>query len=203
MSERAAPAADASVREAGVNDAPAVGHVQAAVWQQAYAGLLPPEVLAACEPRAFATGWRASLAAPPPGLHRLLVACAGQQVVGMLALGPSQDPDGEPLTGQVSVLGVHPEARRQGHGSRLLNAAVDVLREAGADELTVWVPATDEHTRAFLVSAGFQPDGAYRDRVVSPDGEMTLREVRLVVGLGTEASPGPGAADTTSGPGGG
>ena len=39
--------------------------------------------------------------------------------------------------------------------------------------------ASDEGTRAFLVQAGLAPDGAWRDRVVSPDGD-TAREVRLV-----------------------
>ena len=46
----------------------------------------------------------------------------------------------------------------------------------------VRVLADDEATRAFLVASGLGPDGAYRDRVVSPDGD-TLREVRLVASL--------------------
>jgi hypothetical protein len=76
-------------------------------------------------------------------------------------------------------MGVHPQARRAGHGSRLLNAAVDTLRGAGADTLHTWVLAADEQTRAFLTRAGLSPDSAFRDRVVSPDGR-TAREVRLV-----------------------
>jgi hypothetical protein len=40
----------------------------------------------------------------------------------------------------------------------------------------------DEATRAFLAGAGFEPDGAYRDRVVSAEGQ-TLREVRLSCSL--------------------
>ena len=118
----------------------------------------------------------------PGGIHRLLVACAGDQVVGLAALGPSQDPDAGPSWGEVTLLGVHPDARRAGHGSRLLNAVVDVLRGAGADAVAVWLPADDEATRAFLATSGFEPDGAHRDRIVSPDGD-TLREVRLAVSL--------------------
>ena len=173
------PVADASVRRARPNDAPAVGLVQATVFREVYAGRVPDEVLAVFEPERFARGWRDSLGAPPEGVHRLLVACAGDQVVGACALGPSQDPDGGRATGEVTLLAVHPDARGQGHGSRLLNASVDVLREAGADAVTTWVPADDEAGRAFLVASGFGPDGAFRDRVVSADGE-TLREVRLV-----------------------
>jgi ribosomal protein S18 acetylase RimI-like enzyme len=176
------PLADASVRRARPNDAPAVGLVQATVFREAYTGRLPDEVVALFEPDAFARTWRDSLAAPPEGVHRLLVACAGDQVVGLAALGPSQDPDAGPAAGEVTVLAVHPDARRQGHGSRLLNATVDLLAEAGAESVSVWLLTDDESTRAFLTASGFAPDGAYRDRVVSPDGD-TLREVRLTAEL--------------------
>jgi ribosomal protein S18 acetylase RimI-like enzyme len=184
------PLADASVRRARPNDAPAVGMVQATVFREAYAGRVPDDVLALFEPDAFARSWRESLTTPPEGVHRLMVACAGDQVVGLAAVGPSQDPDAGGAQGEVTVLGVHPDARRQGHGSRLLNASVDILREAGADAVSLWVLADDEAGRAFLAASGFAPDGAYRDRVVSPDGD-TLREVRLAAILtdGTEDPP--------------
>lgn len=193
------PLADASVRVARPSDAPAVGLVQAAVWRDAYAGVLPQEALDAFEPPAFASAWRRSLAAPPEGVHRLLAACAGDQVVGFASIGPSQDPDASPETGELSAIGVHPQARRAGHGSRLLNAAVDTLRGAGADTLHTWVLADDEATRAFLVEAGLVPDGAFRDRVVSPDGR-TAREVRLVADIAplSAADEAPPAGDSGS-----
>ena len=181
------PLADASVRVARATDAPAVGLVQAAVWREAYAAVLPEEVLATFEPQAFASVWRQSLASPPPGVYRLLAACAGDQVVGFASIGPSQDPDATPETGELSALGVHPHARRAGHGSRLLNAVVDTLRGAGATRVHAWVLASDEGTRSFLLAGGLGPDGAFRDRVVSPDGE-TAREVRLVADLDTPDS---------------
>ncbi|NHA69026.1 GNAT family N-acetyltransferase [Phycicoccus flavus] len=179
------PQADASVRRARPNDAPAVGLVQASVFRDTYRGRVPEEVLAAFEPEPFARAWRESLTAPPEGVHRLLVACAGPQVVGAAATGPSQDPDAGGAWGELGLLAVHPEARRQGHGSRLVNASVDLLRDAGAEAVAVWLPADADETRAFLAASGFAPDGALRERVVGPGGE-TLREVRLVAALGPE-----------------
>ncbi len=176
------PLADASVRRARTSDAPAVGVVQAEVFAGAYAGRLAPEVLSRFEPQAFARGWRTSLESPPAGAHALFVALAGAQVIGFVAVGPSQDPDAPGDAGEVTVLGVHPGGRRQGHGSRLLSAAVDHLRSFGATALGVWVLVDDEATRAFLQGAGLVPDGARRDRIVSPDGQ-TLREVRLTCTL--------------------
>jgi ribosomal protein S18 acetylase RimI-like enzyme len=176
------PVADASVRRARPNDAPAVGLVQATVFREAYAGRLPDEVVTLFDPEAFARAWRESLLDPPAGVHRLLVACAGEQVVGLSAVGPSQDRDAGSTSAEVTVLAVHPDARRQGHGSRLLNASVDVLRDAGAELVSCWLLADDEAARGFLTASGFGPDGAFRDRVVSPSGE-TLREVRLTARL--------------------
>ena len=174
------PVADASVRVARASDAPAVGLVQSVVWREAYAGVLPEEVLAQFEPRSFASAWRSSLGQASSD-HLLLVACAGEQVVGFAAVGPSPDPDGSGAS-ELLVLGVHPDARRQGHGSRLLNAAVDTARGRGADALTTWLLADDASSQRFLASAGLEPDGASRERVVSEDGR-TAREVRMSAGV--------------------
>ncbi|UUZ43804.1 GNAT family N-acetyltransferase [Janibacter limosus] len=180
--------ADASVRSATVNDAPAVGQTRALVWQEAYDGIVPPQVHAAFDPQTFAAGWRDSLRTPPEGVHRLLVACAGDAVIGFVAIGPSRDPDAGQTTGEITALGVHPMHRQQGHGSRPVNAAVDILREAGAEHVAIWCLVEHEALRAFLTASGLTPDGAFRDRVISPE-EDTAREVRLVATLVEE----PGA----------
>lgn len=181
-SPTAGPVADASARVARPNDASAVGLVQAAVWRAAYGTVLSQEVVDQFDAASFARVWRDSLKTPPSPRHMLLVGCAGQQVVGFAAVGPSVDPDATETSGEVLALGVHPDARRSGHGSRLLNAAVDTLRGKGFDSMSVWLLAGDENTRAFLTAAGLSPDGAYRDRVVGPDGALA-REVRLTADL--------------------
>jgi ribosomal protein S18 acetylase RimI-like enzyme len=156
--------------------------VQAAVWRDTYAHVLSQEVLDQFDGPSFARSWRVSLDAPPSPRHVLLVSCAGEQVVGYAAVGPSVDPDADETLGEVLTLGVHPSARRSGHGSRLLNAAVDTLRGNGFESVSAWLLASDEDGRAFLVAAGLGPDGAFRDRVVDPDGKVA-REVRLTASL--------------------
>jgi len=180
----AGPVADASARVAGPNDASAVGMVQAAVWRAAYADILPQQVVSQFEPATFARVWRDSLKTPPSPRHVLLVACAGDQVVGFAAVGPSIDRDADETSGEVLALGVHPEAQRSGHGSRLLNAAVDTLRGRGFGSMSIWLLARDEATRSFLTAAGLSPDSAYRDRVIDPEGTL-VREVRLTADLST------------------
>ena len=176
------PAADASARIARPSDVPAVGQVQAAVWRAAYGHILPTEAVEQFDGPSFARVWRDSLSHPPSPRHVLLVACAGEQVVGFAAVGPSADADATETSGEILALGVHPDARHNGHGSRLLNASVDTLRGKGFVSLSTWILAADEATRAFLTAAGLSPDSAYRDRVIDVDGTVA-REVRLSADL--------------------
>ena len=57
----------------------------------------------------------------------------------------------------IDHIGVAPEARRQGHGRRLLEAARDLARDLGVDEilLDTWEANTEAH--AFFRAAGFSP----------------------------------------------
>lgn len=177
------PQADASVRGGRISDAPAIGLVQATAWTQLYADRLAPEVVAGFTGPAFAAQWRRALESQADARHRVLVACAGDQVVGFSALEPAESEQGVPDDAAVLLeLVVHPDARRVGHGSRLLNATADTARDAGFAALVVWLPADDEAGRAFADRAGLLPDGAWRDAVVDPDGG-TLRQVRLMAGL--------------------
>jgi GNAT superfamily N-acetyltransferase len=176
------PSADASVRDATSADAPGIGQVQAEAWQSAYAGLLPPETLAALEPDALAEVWRDAIVRPPTGAHRVLVALAGGTIVGFVAIGPTE-PEAANV-GEVLALVVAPDAQGAGHGSRLINAAADRLRQVGMDQVVVWVLGDDDVRRSFLAGAGLAPDGTHRTlEVDGADGTAALREVRLVASL--------------------
>jgi GNAT superfamily N-acetyltransferase len=173
------PVADASVRVATPWDVDAVGAVQSLVWHETYASLLSSEALAAATPQEFAQVWKESLAHPPSGEYRLLVACSGEEVVGFAAIGPNADPDATQVDGELLVGGVSPPERRAGHGSRLLNAAVDTAGVLGFVRVRTWLLEPDRATRTFLEAAGFALDGARRERVTGPaDGDVT-EEVRL------------------------
>jgi GNAT superfamily N-acetyltransferase len=179
------PLADASVRSARSEDAAGMGEVQATAWRSSYDGILPAELLASLDPALLADAWRTAVTDPPTRAHRLLVALAGGAVVGFAATGPS--PGDAPEVGEVLVLLVAPAAQRDGHGSRLLNAAADQLRQSGFDQVVVWVLVGDDARLAFLTGAGFVSDGAYRTWQLPTTGDDTLREQRLVASLAPPA----------------
>lgn len=175
------PTADASVRVARPEDTDEMGAVQAAAWRAAYAEVLPPATLAALDPAAVAAVWRTALASPPTRDHAVLVALSAGHVVGFVAVAPLE-PAQEGI-GEVAALVVHPDAQRDGHGSRLLNAGADRLRGNGFDHVVTWVSTGDEARLGFLTAAGFQPDGATRTLDLTGDGTTVLREHRLVASL--------------------
>lgn len=170
--------ADASVRPATAGDVDAVGAVHSRSWRTAYADHLPAEVLEALDPVALAGAWTGAVTSPPSPRHHVLVACAGSTVVGFLALDDS---------GELVGLHVDPAHQRRGHGSRLLAAAADLAREDAVPALSAWCPLVDTVRREFLLSAGFGPDGAWRELDVP--GADGLREARLVAALAVAAGP--------------
>ena len=82
------------MRPARPDDAPAIGDVHARAWAQAYGALLPASAVPAAGE--LAQAWQQSLAAPPSPRHRVLVATAGERLVGFAALAPASDADSEP-----------------------------------------------------------------------------------------------------------
>jgi ribosomal protein S18 acetylase RimI-like enzyme len=177
--------ADVSVRVAWADDAPAIAAVQLRSWQQRYAGLVPaaelpsgPEAVAAA-----AAAWRASLVKAPDARQRVLVALAHADVVGFVMTGPASDPDCDPVRdGLVDELTVDPARLRQGHGSRLLQAAADTLAADRFGRAVCWVPSTDDVLRGFLTEAGWAPDGAHR--TLETQSGTPLKELRLHTSLG-------------------
>lgn len=172
--------ADVSCRVAWSDDAPAIAAVQVRAWRESYAGLLPAEVLADLDPAEIAEGWRASLTKPADARNRVLIGLERNMVTGFAITGPAHDPDCDPVVdGEITDLTVDPHKRSAGHGSRLMQAAVDTLKADRFARAVTWVAAADDNTRAFLTTAGWAPDGAHRTLDLTGDGSVTLKQVRL------------------------
>lgn len=172
--------ADVSVRPARVEDAPEIARIQVVTWRTAYRSILPTSVLDDWDEEAATAAWRAAAGAPPTPGHAVLVALEAATPVGFAALGPAElgaDEQAYPSgpTAELSTLLVEPRWGRRGHGSRLLAAAVDIVRAGGAGRLQVWLPEADQASANFFESAGWAPDGWAR---TLDTGTAPLREIR-------------------------
>ncbi len=128
--------------------------------------------------------WHRSITRPPDARCRVLVATSGtengapDQVVGFATTQPSDDPDSDKAAdGEIAEWTIDPSARHTGHGSRLLNAAVDTLHVDGFTRATLWVQAADDVRRRLLVDAGWAADGSHRE--IGPSTDLTIKQVRL------------------------
>ncbi len=160
------------VRPAARDDAGEIARIQLATWRQAYRRILPRQVLDGLDEDWMASRWTASIEDPPSAHHRVLVAVEQAQesyLVGFVASGPADDaalaPDEPPLAPDVvsiTDLLVEPRWARRGHGSRLLAASVELWRGDSFGTAVAWVFDADPAMKAFLSSAGWEPDGAVR-----------------------------------------
>lgn len=182
--ESAALPSPDSVRLALPKEAPAIAEVQRRGWAE-QPGPLAQAMLSGVDTDTMTQAWHAAITRPPLASCRIVVAVAEnrgdepQRVVGFASLLPCDDPDADPATdGMIQDLVVDPQVRRQGHGSRLLNAAVDTLRADGFGRATCWVGSTDDTTRAFLTGAGWAADGSHRE-IGDEDESVRIKQVRL------------------------
>lgn len=136
----------------------------------------------------FASQWHEAITAPPSSQHRVLTALDGARVVGFAAYAPAEVPveivraeqreaeDGSmlagsdtPPTAEILALEVPAAEQRRGHGSRLLAACADLVRDQGMERVQIWIVKNDESRTRFLSEAGFAPAGARRTLDVAGD----------------------------------
>ncbi|MDD1509111.1 GNAT family N-acetyltransferase [Pseudomonas sp. CNPSo 3701] len=164
------------VRSATSADAPAIASVQVVSWQQAYAGLIPAQYLAALQSsisrrEAF---WCESIAA---GRTHLSLVCVNQQVIGFIAIGPCRDEGasaGE--MGEVTALYLLPRYWRTGAGRALWAAGLRRLVEYRYRRAMLWVLSENARARRFYDQAGWSPEpDSERSLLI---GGASLREIR-------------------------
>lgn len=170
---------DLSVRPATGADLPVMASVRVRAWRSAYRELLPAEYLAGLDPAELVAGWTPLL--DEPERATLLVAdLPGTGVVGFTNVGPYRQDDGtlDPAYGELRSCYVDPDTWRNGAGSALLHASVDLLRAAAPRPVRLWVVVQNDRARRFYERFGFAPDGATG---TFDAGDVSLRTVRYVL----------------------
>lgn len=111
--------------------------------------------------------------APPPdpdrpfldrfGTANVLVAAAGEEVVGYLILGPWLALESAAHVAELRGLAVLPEHQGKGIGGRLVEAAIERARADSIRRLVLRVLSTNPAARRLYERHGFEVEGAYRE----------------------------------------
>lgn len=177
-----------TVRPARVDDAADVARVQARTWQDAYAGIMPDDVLDRLDRQIGARIARVRQYFAE-ARFQTLVAEIGGAVAGFVTYGPYRDNDRpdrpDPAVGEVLAIYVDPGRQGLGAGRSLMDAAVGALRAGGATEVRLWVLQDNAPSRRFYERYGLAPDGArHTFQVTRDDGTVVdLPEVRYAMAL--------------------
>ncbi|OKL47510.1 hypothetical protein BSR29_03580 [Boudabousia liubingyangii] len=158
MTSNDQPQADNSVRAARPEDSQVCAQLVADEIKARVAAVNPdllPQLEPSLDLNALAQSWEQAITQEDGEL--VLVATEAGKVVGFAALLPTE----EASKAEISAFSVLDGHRRQGHGSRLLQALVDHAQGVH-EEIQIWLPRIDEAKTRFFNSAGFGPTGPQR-----------------------------------------
>ena len=167
------------VRKAKPKDAPGIAKVQVETWQNAYQGLIPDSYLNSLSIEKRTSGWKKQLENPKEGSY-VFVAEFGDNIVGWCTAGFSLSKDTSKDTGEVYGIYVHPDYARRGAGSKLMEKALDTLKEDGFKKAILWVLTSNGKTRKWYESKGWRVEG--KTTIDNRDG-VKLHETRYIKDL--------------------
>jgi ribosomal protein S18 acetylase RimI-like enzyme len=168
------------VRDARPEDADELARITLEGRRAILAGLVPESVIAAFTHEESARNWARTLrglARQPFGEEFVLLAEDNDgQAVGLIMAGPVREPDSR-YRGEVYILSVDDEHRRQGYGRMLVVYAAGRLVQAGRRPFIIRVLAENTRARRFYEALGgtLLPDVREVD-----EGGVLLDEVAYV-----------------------
>ncbi|MGL4312589.1 MAG: GNAT family N-acetyltransferase [Sphingomonas sp.] len=162
------------IRRATPGDARRIGAVHVQAWQEAYAGLLPPNEVARWGATSRAAMWRrAIVSGTARGIYVAEIdgviigfgACADQRAAAL---------DQRGYTGEITALYVLRMAQRRGAGQALMRALARRLIAEGDRAMALWVLASNAPARRFYEAMG--------GRVIADHGAADPRQDEIAYG---------------------
>ena len=128
-----------TIREATIEDAPAIARVHVDSWHTTYKGIVPQRIIDRFTYEAREGLWRGILGSENDSF--VYVAEEGGQVVGFACGGPAREYEAPNHAGQLYSIYILQEHQGRGIGRRLFDAVVRELARLGLHSMAVWVIA--------------------------------------------------------------
>lgn len=149
-----------TLREAGLQDIPAIVALQARSWRSAYRGMVEDEFLDAIPMDKWIESWRVHFFGGR-GQARCFVAEEGGRIVGFAGAGRAEPADDvDDSVGELHTVYIDEAYYGQGIGRRLVAAALEHLAGSGFSLAVLWVLEANERARRFYEAGGWRVDGA-------------------------------------------
>ncbi|GAB4464816.1 MAG: GNAT family N-acetyltransferase [Armatimonadaceae bacterium] len=172
-----------TLRDATVDDIPALAALHLAAWKAAYSHILPPEQWESLTIEEFSRRWQTALETSSTENRGNRVIETQSEVAGFVSYGPPKEPlpTAEPplQTAEIYALYVHPNHWRGGYGRLLLDDALLQLRLTGFQRVLLWTWEQNSRARSFYERLGFTQEGVpiLRDRFGAPIPEVCYSRI--------------------------
>ncbi|MET3803281.1 ribosomal protein S18 acetylase RimI-like enzyme [Nakamurella sp. UYEF19] len=143
------------IRTGVVADAGELARVFVDAWRTGYRGVVPDAIIDTLDIDDWTVGFEKRLR---ESSWTTIVWQTGASVAGFARFGA--DPDRPaPGAGYLASLYVDPTHSGRGIGSALLDSVVQLLTEAGRDDIELWVFTANSRARELYERSGFRPTG--------------------------------------------
>ncbi|OIQ75466.1 putative acetyltransferase [mine drainage metagenome] len=164
-----------AIREAVIEDAPAIARVNFLTWRHAYRGLIPDSELDSLNLEGLTDRWQQNLNPVNPRSGTLVVE-TGDSLIAYSRFYPSLDPgDDQDSVATIGSMYVIPEFHRKGIGRKLMGRVLAAANEHGFTEANLHVLAANDLARKFYEDLGWEVD---LDVKIKGSGEETVPKVR-------------------------
>lgn len=162
-----------SIRQAYIEDTPAIAHIINASWRAAYADIVPQDALDALSDETKQAQLAAGLERYPEMRYYLLE--ADGVPVGASCLHPAREEDLQ-STAEFSFFYLLPQYWRGGYGTRLLAHIEREAKTRGYPCLCCWTLEENARAIAFYEKNGYHHDGARQEVTIG----IPLEVIRFV-----------------------
>lgn len=139
------------IREAGIDDAPAIARVTVDTWKTSYRGIVDDEYLDELSYEEREKGWKEF---PWKDSFVFVAEDDEHNITGFAAAGPERESD-PVYQGELYAIYVHPSKQNKGIGGRLFHSAAAKFKQYGVKSLKLWT-FSDSPYRKFYEGRGGQ-----------------------------------------------
>jgi GNAT superfamily N-acetyltransferase len=142
------------IRKPDYNDVPAIAALHITAWRQAYAGIIPQQVLDELSVDESINRWQERIE-KPKSTEQLLIVVNNDDVLGFAMFGESREAMNLPQAyGEIYALYVHPNHWRKGAGKALIHNAFKWFDENHFPGVYLWTLKENRQARSFYENAG-------------------------------------------------